>query len=285
MNQQSLLNKEEFITFLGITLCMALQPVRGGLDAYWSVTSAIDNTVYTPHNYGERFKMSKARFKAIRKYMTCAPPEHVHPRPPGVTGPDKDPWAPIRPFVDAFNGTRVKNFTPGRVLTVDEVMSMWYGLDGDYAVEGLPHVTKIARKPRGVGAELKAAADGESGIMLNLQMLEGKERENLKKWNLQYGFGCSVLMRCIEYWRGSGRHVIADSAFGSPKTLMAVHNELGMYSSLCVKTAHTGYPKKYMAGWWAAGSHPNPKRERGSHIVLKAYILYFYSIFNGFLIV
>jgi hypothetical protein len=36
----------------------------------------------------------------------------------------------------------------------------------------LPHVIKIARKPRGIGAE---AADGESGIMI-----EGKEREKMK---------------------------------------------------------------------------------------------------------
>ena len=76
-------------------------------------------------------------------------------------------------------------------------------------------------------------------------------------------------MRCIEHWAGSGRHVIADSAFGSPKTLMAVHTNLGMYTSLAVKTAHREYPKAYMAGWYAAGSPPNPKREIGSHIALK----------------
>ena len=162
---------------------------------------------------------------------------------------------------------------------LDEVMSMWLGLDGDYAVEGLPHVTKIARKPRGIGAELKASADGESGIMLHLEMIEGKERESIKKWHHEYGHGCAVLMRCIEHWAGSGRHVIADSAFRSPKTLMAVHTNLGMYTSLAVKTAHREYPKAYMAGWYAAGSPPNPKREISSHIALKVLFRTFLTLF------
>ena len=47
-------------------------------------------------------------------------------------------------------------------------------------------VTKIARKPRGIGAELKAAADGESGIVLYLEMIEGDEREKMKQWHADW---------------------------------------------------------------------------------------------------
>ena len=32
-------------------------------------------------------------------------------------------------------------------------MSMWYGL-GEWHPEGMPHVAKIARKPRGIGMEM-----------------------------------------------------------------------------------------------------------------------------------
>lgn len=32
---------------------------------------------------------------------------------------------------------------------MDEIMSMWLAKDGKYAVEGMPHVTKITRKPEG----------------------------------------------------------------------------------------------------------------------------------------
>jgi hypothetical protein len=276
--QQSILQPDEFLLFLGITLSMALQPIRGGIDAYWGVEKGINDTIYTPGNYGHRFKMSKHRFKCIRRCMTFGTTVQT-PTVPGVQAePDKDPWGAIRPFVNA-NTCRSKCVTPGRVLTVDEVMSMWLGLDGEYAVEGLPHVTKIQRKPRGIGAELKAAADGQSGIMLHLEMIEGKEREKVKKWHAEYGHGCAVLMRCVEKYKGSGRHVIADSAFGSPKTQVAVHTHLGMYTSLAVKTAHREYPKAFMAGWYAAGSPPNPKREIGSHIVLKVLFKRFLSLF------
>ena len=281
--RQSILKPEEFILFLGITLSMALQPIRGGIDAYWAVDNGITDTIYSPGNYGDRFKMSKQRFKFIRRCMTFGTtvqrPPVLFPIPGVPREPDEDPWGAIRPFVDAFNTCRSQCVTPGRVITVDEVMSMWLGLDGQYAVEGLPHVTKIQRKPRGIGAELKAAADGQSGIMLHLEMIEGKQRENVKKWHAEYGHGCAVLMRCVEKYKGSGRRVIADSAFGSPKTLIAVHTHLGMYTSLAVKTAHREYPKAFMAGWYAAGSPPNPKREIGSHIVLKVFIKRFLSQF------
>ena len=38
-------------------------------------------------------------------------------------------------------------------------------------------MTKIAGKPKGAGAEMKAVADGESNIMLRLDIMEGKERQ------------------------------------------------------------------------------------------------------------
>jgi hypothetical protein len=54
-------------------------------------------------------------------------------------------------------------------------MSMWKGQDGAYSTDGLPHVTKIARKPEGVGAEMKAVADGETGMIMRVELMEGKE--------------------------------------------------------------------------------------------------------------
>jgi len=59
----------------------------------------------------------------------------------------------------------------------------------------------------------------------------------------------------------------------SPKTQVAAH------TSLAVKTAHREYPKACMAGWYAAGSPPNPKREIGSHIILKVLFKRFLSLF------
>ena len=41
----------------------------------------------------------------------------------------------------------------------------------------MPHVTKIQRKPRGVGVEMKALCDGQSNIMLQLEIVEGATRQ------------------------------------------------------------------------------------------------------------
>ncbi len=57
----------------------------------------------------------------------------------------------------------MKHARSGKFLTVDEIMSRWLGLESQHAAEGLPHATKIARKPEGIGAEMKAVADGETG--------------------------------------------------------------------------------------------------------------------------
>ena len=40
-------------------------------------------------------------------------------------------------------------------------MSSWNGADGEFVAEGMPHKTKVARKPERVGAEMKSLACGD----------------------------------------------------------------------------------------------------------------------------
>ena len=56
-------------------------------------------------------------------------------------------------------------------------MSSWISRKQDYTLVGIPHLTKIIRKPKGVGTEVKCLADGVVGIMLQLEICEGKETE------------------------------------------------------------------------------------------------------------
>ncbi|KAF1790876.1 PiggyBac transposable element-derived protein [Phytophthora cactorum] len=84
-----------------------------------------------------------------------------------------DTWRSVRPLIDSFNYQRRKVISPGNILLLDECMSSWKGRKGIYAAEGLPHTTKIARKPQGVGTKLKSVADGEIGILLGLDLVEG----------------------------------------------------------------------------------------------------------------
>ena len=75
-----------------------------------------------------------------------------------------DKWSPVRGLFAAFNRTRAQNVSPGTFIIVDESMSAWRGKDGNFCSDGLPHVTKIKRKPKGVGTEIKDAADVSTGV-------------------------------------------------------------------------------------------------------------------------
>lgn len=142
--------------------------------------------------------------------------------------------------------------TPGHYITVDESMSYWSGLTADLAENGLPHSSKQPMKPANEGSELKSSACAESGIMLRVEVLEGKDVMARKEYVTpphSYNAGTGHLLRLVQPWIGSGRVVIADSAFSSVQALIALF-QLGMYFIGCVKTAHKCYPKQFLTNWY-----------------------------------
>jgi len=60
---------------------------------------------------------------------------------------------------------------------------------------GIPQLTKIARKPQGLGAEVKAVACGDLGMLLGLDIQEGKERNLQKTYVAEYGAGAAAVLR------------------------------------------------------------------------------------------
>ena len=49
---------------------------------------------------------------------------------------------------------------------------LWRCKDDNFCSDGLPHVSKIERKPKGVGTELKYAADSETKGITQLEIQE-----------------------------------------------------------------------------------------------------------------
>ena len=92
---------------------------------------------------------------------------------------------------------------------MDECISAWKGSDGEYVAEGMPHKTKIAHKQEGVGVAL---ACGETGIILKLDIMEGKEANRRKDFSQEYGKGTAVTLQLTKEYYGTGRVVYADSA-------------------------------------------------------------------------
>ena len=78
-------------------------------------------------------------------------------------------------------------------------------------------ITMIIRKPKGVETEIKCLADGVVGIMLRQEICEGKEVESKEKWSHLLA-GTAHTLRVSEPWHGTGRILVADSAFSSVTT-------------------------------------------------------------------
>jgi hypothetical protein len=123
--------------------------------------------------------------------------------------------------------------------------------------------TKIIRKPEGKGTELKAIADGDTGILLALDIVEGKERQRMKRFSREYGEGTAIVLRFAEPYKGTGRTIVADSAFASVKTLVQLENLCGLYFMGMVKTATHQFPKRYLEEWYNSG------QSRGSFKILR----------------
>jgi hypothetical protein len=145
-------------------------------------------------------------------------------------------------------------------------MSAYEGLESFECHFTLPHTTKIARKPKGIGCELKSMADASSGIILKLELMEGKDRNRAKKYENVFKSHTAITLRLVEDYFGTARTVIADSAFSSVDTCSALLDH-GLYFLGIVKTASSRFPKAYFKAWASNESLP-----RGSHKVVKSFV-------------
>jgi hypothetical protein len=79
---------------------------------------------------------------------------------------NNDPYIRIRPLVNAFNERRKQVVVPGGIIVINECMSSWRGREQFVKHKRFIHITKIPRKPKSVGVEMKASCDCQSGILL-----------------------------------------------------------------------------------------------------------------------
>ena len=162
----------------------------------------------------------------------------------------------VRPLVTAFNNLRKRFIIAGVVLCVDESFSWWDGADAGIRVEGMPHVTKLKEKPRGIGLMIKNVCESET--MLTIELVADKDEMARREFTVELGSGTAYLLRLTKSQWGSGRIVVADSAFASVKSAVELKRK-GLYFIGHVKTAHRKCPKKFMK--------EREYRRRGDHCV------------------
>jgi hypothetical protein len=203
-------------------------------------------------NIREMTSMTLRRFELLTQHLRLS-----------AVGDGRDPWWPVRAAVQAFNEVRQRVLVPGRVLCIDECMCGWRGKNGKWYKDGLPAVSMIARKPVGIGlgwcldchmvfrftlhlyscfTEFKSTADCETGMLLRLELAEGKEAMKNKKYCDTYKPTTACSLRLTEPWFGTRRIVVGDSGFASVPTAVALR-EQGMFFTGAVKTAYASSPK------------------------------------------
>lgn len=133
---------------------------------------------------------------------------------------------------------------PGKVIVVNECMKAWRGVEM-YLNDGKgPHVTKIIRKPEGVGFEMKSSADGHSGVLLMLQLQDSKENRQVT----DVPHHSQLVLDLTKPWPSQRRTILGDSAFSSVRTAEEIIRQGNHFIGI-VKTATKGFPKQIFSAW------------------------------------
>ena len=219
------------LRWIGVWFEMLANPRAGGRRQYWISTKTHKSNC--PSQYSFEHIMPVSQFEQIYCVFELA-------QNPPTLGDDTptDPFAKVRRWVDACNRCWKGAFTPGLFLVVDESMIFWSG-------RGMPGWIVIPRKPRSTGLEGKTTCCGQTNILLHFDPQEGKHRMGDMEFNDVYQRSTGCTLRCVKFWFGSGRIVIADSWFGSVRTCIALLDH-GLYCVMNVKTATKYYVKDWL---------------------------------------
>ena len=201
------LDKGELLQFWGY--CLALSIHTGlSLEKMWSDTP-IDGSILPPPAMGKH-GMSFARFKAIRSALRFGPSDQASLR--------ADNWSFVRELVVLYNKCRDENYNAGWLLTADETMFAWRGKVGILNINKCPHRSWVPRKPEPLGVEMKTTGCALSGVMLRMEICEGKEPMKTKEYSAEWGATTACTLRLFKPWFGTGRVAAADSWFAGVKT-------------------------------------------------------------------
>ena len=198
----------------------------------WSLTSDSEN--FEPSRFGRH--MARQRFEDLLECICFS----------GIMSTDTfDRWTDVSGFLKAINDHRQTFVSPSERICVDEAMSRWYGLGGDYLKgKGLPHYVALDRKPEN-GCELKSACCGESGIMLRLEVTRSAVETRVLPYESEQQHGTAVTLRLVEPWFNSNRIVCADSYFSSVATAACLLRYKLWFIGV-VKTATKGFPMAFL---------------------------------------
>lgn len=232
-NGRPVTSTSEILRFFGVIVLMSRYEFGSRRDLW--ATSTGNKYIPAP-NFGQI--MPFHRFQMIRSQIRFS--DNGNHEDDG----EANRWGLVDDFVAAINEHREMYVTPSELICVDESMSRWYGLGGDWTDVGLPAYRAIDRKPEN-GCEIKNSACGRSGIMLRLKIVKSPTDDGESNNNEELSHGAAVTRRLVYPWSGTNRIVCGDSYFASVHTAQVLH-KMGLRFIGVVKTANRRFPMKYL---------------------------------------
>ena len=169
-----------------------------------------------------------------------------------------DPWMAFRGGIDKFNAKQRLFTEATREIVVDESMSAYEPQTSKCG--NLPNLSFIIRKPQPLGTELKNAADGGTGLLVHLEIQEGKDAMHSKEFHGDavgalgtIGATAACSLRLADAACPENGLMFGDSWFGS--VLLCVAARSGVLSGgkkvhvmANIKTNHKYYPQQHIEG-------------------------------------
>ena len=130
-------------------------------------------------------------------------------------------WEWFAQAVEDFNDVHARLVRNGMTKVLDESMSAWRPRKDKLG--GLPNISYIFRKPKPLGTEFKTMVDADTGVMVHLEVQEGKDAMRSKEHHAQLGATAAC---CVRLAGGCARKstVVGDAWFGSVNEGMRVCN-------------------------------------------------------------
>lgn len=169
----------EYVKFIGLVHASRLYTQKG--QALWASESTGLRVAPNFKQYG----MSWNRFQQLMRAVPWAFAKK--------TASMTDPWWRFRRGIEGFNVNRARSIIMSCVFVLDESMSSWAPQTS--ATGGLPNISFIKRKPKPLGTEFKNACDGLHGVMLLLEVQEGKDPQRAKKFVQALGGNAACALR------------------------------------------------------------------------------------------
>ena len=159
----------ELLKWFGV-LILAARFEYGERPSLWSHET---NNKYIPPASLGRTGMTRPCFDELFQHMEWS--ESPVERPEGMSS-ETFRWMKVDDFVSRINAHRVKCFSPSHLICVDESISPWYGLGGNWINCGLPFYVAIDRKPED-GCKMQNSCCATTGIMLRLKLVKSPVEE------------------------------------------------------------------------------------------------------------